>query len=188
MIAVNFFGGAGIGKSTIAAEVFSKLKANNVNAELVGEMAKDVILQNDYAALEDQLWLFANQAHRMRGMEAAGVDVAVCDSPLLLNLVYGRARGVDDNQIFIDLAWLEHYKYDNVNFVLQRQEGFWKQSGRADDVSFALNVDKEMIKLLQDQPQTSITPFDGDVVVDMILKKIQGGKYGKLNNAKEDVA
>jgi adenylylsulfate kinase-like enzyme len=118
MIAVNFFGGAGIGKSTIAAEVFARLKALGVNAELVGEMAKDVILQNNFSALEDQLWLFANQAHRMRGMAQMGVQVAVCDSPLPLSLIYGAARDVDDNQTFSDLVWQEFDKYQNINFIL----------------------------------------------------------------------
>ena len=37
---INFYGGAGIGKSTIAADIFSKLKRKGHKTELVGEYAK----------------------------------------------------------------------------------------------------------------------------------------------------
>lgn len=188
MIALNFFGGAGIGKSTIAAEVFAKLKSKGVNAELVGEMAKDVILQRDFNALEDQLWLFANQAHRMRGMAQAGVDVAVCDSPLPLSLIYGAARDVDDNKAFTDLVWQEFDKYQNINFILERQENFWRKAGRADDETFALRIDQQVYIYMADRPWQAITPYDGDTVVDEVLKMIKEDKHGKLSNAQEDVA
>ena len=37
MKVLNFYGGAGIGKSTIAADIFSKLKRKGHKTELVGE-------------------------------------------------------------------------------------------------------------------------------------------------------
>ena len=40
MKVINFYGGAGIGKSTIAADIFSKLKRKGHKTELVGEYAK----------------------------------------------------------------------------------------------------------------------------------------------------
>ena len=40
MKVLNFYGGAGIGKSTIAADIFSKLKRKGHKTELVGEYAK----------------------------------------------------------------------------------------------------------------------------------------------------
>ena len=40
MRVINFYGGAGIGKSTIAADIFSKLKRKGHKTELVGEYAK----------------------------------------------------------------------------------------------------------------------------------------------------
>jgi len=39
---VDFFAGPGAGKSTTAADVFAKLKWRGVNAELIGEYAKDL--------------------------------------------------------------------------------------------------------------------------------------------------
>ena len=40
-IVVNLFGSPGAGKSTGAADVFSRLKKLGINAELVAEFAKD---------------------------------------------------------------------------------------------------------------------------------------------------
>ena len=74
MIVVNFFAGAGAGKSTISAEVFSKLKKLGYKTELVGEYAKECILQQNFEMLKDQLYLFATQVHRLRGLEKSGVD------------------------------------------------------------------------------------------------------------------
>ncbi|MBO6202243.1 MAG: hypothetical protein J6O13_01810 [Selenomonas sp.] len=39
MRVINFYGGAGIGKSTIAADIFSKLKRKGHKTEMVGEYA-----------------------------------------------------------------------------------------------------------------------------------------------------
>lgn len=43
MLVVNVFGVPGAGKSTGAAYIFSKLKMNGINAELITEFAKDKI-------------------------------------------------------------------------------------------------------------------------------------------------
>ncbi len=39
-IAINFYGGPGTGKSSMAAAIFSNLKNEGINAELVTEYAK----------------------------------------------------------------------------------------------------------------------------------------------------
>lgn len=150
MIVVDFWGGAGIGKSTQAAILFGRLKAGGFNAELVGEYAKDVILQGDYEALQDPLWLFANQAHRLRGMKKNGVEIAICDSPLPLALTYGIAREKDDNKNFSALVWQEFFNYDNVNFLIERNDSFWKKEGRADDLAFAQYIDQIIHSQLTD--------------------------------------
>ena len=87
MKVLNFFGGAGIGKSTIAADVFSKLKRKGYKTELVGEYAKWLWYQNATEIVEDQLYLFAERAHRTKTLAKYGVEYAVCDSPLPLNII-----------------------------------------------------------------------------------------------------
>ena len=72
MKVLNFFGGADIGKSTIAADVFSKLKRKGYKTELVGEYAKWLWYQNATEIVEDQLYLFAEQAHRTKTLAKYG--------------------------------------------------------------------------------------------------------------------
>ena len=55
MKVLNFYGGAGIGKSTIAAAIFSKLKRKGHKTELVGEYAKWLWYQNATDIVQDQL-------------------------------------------------------------------------------------------------------------------------------------
>ena len=55
MKVLNFYGGAGIGKSTIAADIFSKLKRKGHKTELVGEYAKWLWYQNATDIVQDQL-------------------------------------------------------------------------------------------------------------------------------------
>lgn len=90
MKVINFYGGAAIGKSTIAADMYSKLKRMGYRTELVGEFAKWLWYQNATDIVEDQLYLFAEQAHRTRTLEKYSVDFAICDSPLPLNIIYNR--------------------------------------------------------------------------------------------------
>ena len=80
MKVLNFYGGAGIGKSTIAADIFSKLKRKGHKTELVGEYAKWLWYQTATDIVQDQLYLFAEQVHRLKTLERYGVEYAVCDS------------------------------------------------------------------------------------------------------------
>ena len=75
MRVINFYGGAGIGKSTIAADIFSKLKRKGHKTELVGEYAKWLWYQNATDIVQDQLYLFAEQVHRLKTLERYGVVV-----------------------------------------------------------------------------------------------------------------
>ena len=47
MKVLNFYGGAGIGKSTIAADIFSKLKRKGHKTELVGDNVEYLLHRND---------------------------------------------------------------------------------------------------------------------------------------------
>ena len=47
MKVLNFYGGAGIGKSTIAADIFSKLKRKGHKTELVDDNVEYLLHRND---------------------------------------------------------------------------------------------------------------------------------------------
>ena len=61
---INLYGGPGVGKSTVAAELFSLMKKENYNVEFVTEHAKELTYEGRYNVLDqDQLYVFAKQ-HR----------------------------------------------------------------------------------------------------------------------------
>ena len=84
---VNFYGGPGSGKSTMAARIFAELKDLGINCEIATEYAKDVTWQKGYHVLGNQLYIFAKQQHRIWRLDGQ-VDVIVTDAPILNSLVY----------------------------------------------------------------------------------------------------
>lgn len=147
MICLNLYGGPGVGKSTLAAEIFVELKRRGIRAELVGEFAKELSYEMAYNVMADQHYLFAIQAHRLWRLEQAGVEVAVCDSPLLLNLAYNR----DGNNGYFRLFVIDTYKrYENFDYVLERNEHYWERDQRDGDVEDAIQMDKKIDAILLD--------------------------------------
>lgn len=79
---VNFFGGPGTGKSTTTAHVFSLLKWKGYNCEMALEYAKEKVWEGSLDVLDDQIYLFGEQYHRIKILENK-VDIISCDSPFL---------------------------------------------------------------------------------------------------------
>lgn len=64
MTIVNLYGAPGSGKSTAAAYIFSKLKMQGVKCELVTEVAKDLVWDENAKALQNQAYVFGKQFYR----------------------------------------------------------------------------------------------------------------------------
>ena len=147
MICLNLYGGPGIGKSTLAAELFTELKHRGIRTELVGEYAKELVYEMAYNTMADQHYLFAEQAHRLWRLEKAGVEVAVCDSPLLLTLAYN--RNADDN-VFSKFVVDTYRGYMNLDYVLERNKHYWDMDKRKGDVQDAIQMDHKIDAILKD--------------------------------------
>lgn len=170
IIGINFYGGAAIGKSTLAADIFSKLKRGGQNAELVGEYAKWLWYQNATDIVKDQLYLFAEQVHRLKTLEAYGVEYAVCDSPLPLNIIYN----CEPDEVFTTLVLHEHAKFDNVEYLLRRNDEYISINGRKEtDLLRAKEKDDQIRQVLETNNigYTVISPWETDkVLLDLKLK------------------
>lgn len=143
MKVINLYGGPGSGKSTGAAYVFARLKMAGVNCELVNEFAKQLVWEDRQKAFTDQFYIFAKQHHRLHIINGE-VDVAIVDSPLLLNILYGR---VNNNcpECFYELVRHANSKFDNLNFFIDRVKSYnpvGRQQGEAEANILAIQLER----------------------------------------------
>jgi len=119
---VNLFGGPSVGKSTVAAGVFSLLKLHGVECGLVTEYAKDLVWEERHKTFKDQQYIFAKQHHRLWRV-VDKVDVIITDSPLILNQVYGdiyKTTNKKFNDNVIDVV----SNFNNYNILLTRTKKY----------------------------------------------------------------
>jgi len=138
---VNLFGGPGAGKTTMSTGVFSLLKLNGVNCELVTEFAKTLTWQEDNNGLEDQIYILGNQYHNMFVLKEK-VDVIITDSPLLLNLLY---KEVSESQSKLTLELFNGF--DNFNYYVRRKKKY-QQEGRIQTEEESIVIDNNCKKML----------------------------------------
>ena len=136
----------------------------------MGEYAKWLWYQNATDIVQDQLYLFAEQVHRLKTLERYGVEYAVCDSPLPLNIIYNNTP----DELFDQLVMHEHAKFDNVEYLLQRNDEFISIDGRKETNLERAKVKDEEIKAVLDGAgisYTVISPWETDkVLLDLKMK------------------
>ena len=115
---INLFGNPGSGKSTIAAYLFSELKRRNIEVELVTEVAKDYVWQEDSKSLSNQVLIFAEQLKRIDRL-IGKVKYIITDSPLLLQIGYYKERKLPNSKAFTKLCKAYNNRYNNINIYLK---------------------------------------------------------------------
>lgn len=125
MLLVNFSSGPGAGKSTTSAYVFAKLKMAGIKAELVGEEAKDLVYNQAVPMLDNQILLLGEQYQRTKRLQEAGAEVAICDSPFVLSVLYSK-----DKSYYAELTALvrklESLYPNTVNIYVKRVKPYMK--------------------------------------------------------------
>jgi len=144
-LAINILGGPGVGKSTLASEVFVLLKKRRISCENIPEYAKGKTWEKAMVTLENQIYVFGKQHHSIFRVSGQ-VDVMIIDSPLLFSILYGKLEG---GSSFYNLVLEEFHKYDNLNFFMKR-ETIYDESGRNQTKEEAIKIDKEIEKILID--------------------------------------
>ena len=139
---INLFGGAGIGKSTLMARIFSELKVQGYDCEMVTEFAKDLVWEKRNETFKDELYIFAKQNHRLFRVNGK-VDIIVTDRPLLLTNAYNQ----DDKEL-CSLCLKTFNQYNNLNFLLKR-ETVYQENGRNQSEEEAIQIDKITQDLLE---------------------------------------
>ena len=173
---INLFGGPGIGKSSIAAGIFYKLKKKHISCNNPYEFPKTLAWDNNIPAIKDQLYVFANQ-HRGIAQSYGKVDYIIIDSPILFSKIYhsyytqeypAEFYGDSFHKMILEL----HNKYDNINILLERAEGVHNEEERFQDYEESLVIDDLCKKILDENNIPYHTVKVGKNTVKEILKLI----------------
>lgn len=154
---VNFFSGPSTGKSMNSAALFAEFKRRGINAELVTEFAKDCVWEDRLPTLDDQIYIFGKQHHRIHRL-IDKVDVIVTDSPLLLSTVYNNVS--DERGKALDVLVMAVFRrMNNINFFINRSQSY-QVEGRTQTEAEAREVDAVILDLLRthEVPYTVVDP------------------------------
>ena len=170
-IVINLYGMPGSGKSTMRARIFSEMKYLGINCEEVTEYAKDKTWEESWNVISNQIFVFANQQHRMyRIMDK--VDVVITDSPLLTSIHYDETK----NKALKKLVLQQDKKMDTVNFFLERNFGYQKV-GRSQTEEEANEIGNSILEILEenkiDYTKTYSSAKNAKMIANMIHKMIK---------------
>ena len=164
---INLFGGAGIGKSTLSSIIFANLKRDGIDCELVTEYAKDKVWEEATIVLDNQVYVFGNQFHRLNRV-VNKVDIAITDSPILLSTLYNNKFSKLD-----DLVLECHNGFDNINLFLERKV-IYNENGRRHTLDESIAFDMKL-KMLLDQfgvKYTIVNPMNEELIMKIIKENI----------------
>ena len=144
---INFYGGAGSGKSTIAAELFAHMKKLGQSVELVTEVAKDIVHEHrmDYMMTHQDM-ISAEQ--NFRQARVCGMyEYVITDSPVLLGMFYCSDDYYPSFRRFV----IEKVQgYNNINIFLDR-EAPYDPRGRYQDEAGANAMSNEILGYLKNE-------------------------------------
>lgn len=173
MLLVNLYGAPSTGKSTGAAYIYSKLKLDEINCELVTEFAKDMVWDENKKAIYNQAYVFGNQYYRISRLENK-VDVVITDSPILLSIIYNKDKRLGKE--FIDLVKSVSSSYENRLDILFKRVKQYKTIGRLhnEEQSDKLyNEIKDLLDIVNPKYEVVEATQDGyEEVIRMIKDKL----------------
>lgn len=173
MLLVNLYGAPGAGKSTGAAYIYSKLKLNGINCELVTEFAKDMVWDENKKAINNQAYVFGNQYYRISRLENE-VDVVITDSPILLSIIYNKDRRLGKE--FTDLVKSVSLSYENRVDILFKRVKQYKTTGRLQNEEQSdklYNEIKDLLDIVNPEYKIVEATQDGyKEVIKMIKEKL----------------
>lgn len=165
---INLIGGPGCGKSTAASGLFYALKKLQANVELSSEWVKSKVYEESYHCMDDQLYIFAKQHHKLFVLQDK-VDVIVTDCSLLNSLVYG-----ERDEYFDALVLNQFNKFNNLNIIIRRKQEY-DTNGRVESKEEALKIDN-MYKEIMNKHNIPYLEIDNVDACDFIIKYLLENK------------
>lgn len=147
---INFYGGPGCGKSTIAAKIFSELKIRDYSIELVHEYIKKWAYAKRVPKSFDQVYIFGQQMHAEDLVYQSGVQHLVTDSPLYMQPFYSKIYNFSAWGELMMIAKQYEKVHPSLNIFLDRAVAY-QQNGRYETPEMALDRDAKMREFLEQQ-------------------------------------
>lgn len=163
----------------MAAEVFAFLKKKGINCELVTEYAKSKVWEESFKTLQNQIYVFGKQCHH-QFICRDHVDVIITDSPLLMNLYYGR----DYSEAFKTVIKEAFDEYDNLNYLVERSDEYgYNPKGRMQTENESWEIQDEIEKIMNEHLNSWTLLFrtgnnhemNLKTVYEDVLKHLKGG-------------
>ena len=170
-IVVNLIAGPCAGKSTVTSGVFYKLKMAGVDCEMALEYAKDRVWEEAFATMNDQIYVFGKQYHRIWRLNGK-VQVIITDSPILLSIYYSKM----DSEYFNNFVVEQFNKFNNMTYVIERNT-VYNQNGRVHTEEQSKEIDKILVNILEYNNIKYKTVKNTDAV-DIITRDILGRLNG----------
>lgn len=168
-LVINLIGGPGSGKSTCASGIFYQLKKLGINCELALEFAKDKVWEESIKILDDQLYVFGKQYHKLFRLNGK-VDVIITDSPLLISILYNKTP----SEYFDKLVVEQYHTFNNLLFFINRAENY-QTEGRLQtkEESMVLDYTMKHILLTNDIEYEEVSCENAvEYIVDVVKTKL----------------
>ena len=176
-LVINLIGGPCSGKSTVAAELFARLKKMGVHCELVSEYVKERIYEENKTMPLNQIPIFGMEYYSIVN-KVGKVDCIVHDGSFINNIIY--KQGI--NPEFDTLVVSEYKKFINLDFFIKRGNIEFEDYGRIHNFKQSKELDKIIKDTYNNYDLEFIEVESRDAVdkmIPVILRKIESMKSGE---------
>ena len=146
---ICFYGGPGLGKSTIGARLFADLKQTGLRVEFSIEHVKNWTFIDRQIDGWDQPYLLGRQIQYSHYPLKKGADLVVEESPPELNSWYAEYFDLPAADALMDVAWEYSKLYPTLHVLLRREDDFYDSFGRFQDIQDAKDMDTRIESMLQ---------------------------------------
>jgi hypothetical protein len=171
---INLYGGPACGKSTMAASIFAELKRAGKNIEFVSEYIKlwtyIPIVPTGY----DSYYCQSKHIHKEDIILRAGTDLIISDSPVLLAYYYASHYNTPAQDAMLAIHKEFERDYPSINIILEREDKFYDQHGRYENLEQSKEIDAGMINLVirHTENYKSFSCLDQDGIIKYITSEV----------------
>lgn len=142
---INLFGGPGVGKSTLAARLYARLKSNGKYPELVREDVKQWAYEQRFICPWDCIGVFGRQLDAEQRLLQLDIKPIITDSPLALVGFYSQVvHKCPAHEELRGICRQFDKTYPTLNFFVRRPERAYSTGGRYQTEEEAIALDKNI--------------------------------------------